>query len=242
MKAGTNTTAAMREQTLEAIGVRIKQSPVERYLYVFAIDGKTITEQVGVRRMKWHGTKFKAEGFQRRLDNTRVSDIAHYLSSNPILPNALVVAFEKGSLDFEPLPNQEKDEPQWGKIIIRGKLREVNGRLEPLLEDQRIGYVIDGQHRLRGIEQSTLKEGTFPVCRRSSLSILRDVTRKRGLTAARDGDRLLCGEPSTGVILAKWGRLAYLVFPLRPKARLHDTHSHVFLRRVEGGLPRLLRQ
>lgn len=163
MKAGTNTTAAMREQTLEAIGVRIKQSPVERYLYVFAIDGKTITEQVGVRRMKWHGTKFKAEGFQRRLDNTRVSDIAHYLSSNPILPNALVVAFEKGSLDFEPLPNQEKDEPQWGKIIIRGKLREVNGRLEPLLEDQRIGYVIDGQHRLRGIEQSTLKEGTFPV-------------------------------------------------------------------------------
>ena len=163
MGTGKNTTATMREERLEAIGVKIKQSPVERDLYVFAIDGKTITKQVGVRRMKWHGAKFKAEGFQRRLDNTRVNDIANYLSSNPILPNALVVAFKKDSLSFEPLPHQEKDKPQWGKIIIRGKLQEVNGTLEALPEEERIGYVIDGQHRLRGIEQSTLAEGTFPV-------------------------------------------------------------------------------
>lgn len=163
MGAVKNTMATIREKRIEAIGVKIKQSPVERDLYVFAIDGKTITKQVGVRRMKWHGAKFKAEGFQRRLDNARVNDIATYLSSNPILPNALVVAFKKDSLSFEPLPNQEKDKPQWGRIIIRGKLQEVNGTLEPLPEEERIGYVIDGQHRLRGIEQSTLAEGTFPI-------------------------------------------------------------------------------
>jgi len=113
--------------------------------------------------MKWHGTKFKAEGFQRRLDNIRVNEIAIYLSHNPVLPNALVVAFEKGTLSFDPLPNQEKDKPQWGKIVIIGKLRDVNGKLEPLPEEERIGYVIDGQHRLRGIESSTLAEWSFPV-------------------------------------------------------------------------------
>jgi len=156
-------TKTIRQEIYEAIGVRIRQSPAERYLYIFAIDGKTIAKQVGVRRMKWHGTKFKAEGFQRRLDNARVNDIANYVSSNPVLPNALVVAFEKGTLSFEPLPNQEKDKPEWGKIIIRGKLQEINGSLKPLPEEDRIGYVIDGQHRLRGIEQSTLSEGTFPI-------------------------------------------------------------------------------
>jgi len=153
----------LREQRIEAIGIKIQQSPVERDLYIFAIDGKTVANQVGVRRMKWHGTKFKAEGFQRRLDNIRVNEIATYLSHNPVLPNALVVAFEKETLSFDPLPNQEKDKPQWGKIVIRGKLRDVNGKLEPIPEEERIGYVIDGQHRLRGIESSTLAEGSFPV-------------------------------------------------------------------------------
>jgi DGQHR domain-containing protein len=153
----------VREQRIEAVGIKIKQSPVECDLYIFAIDGKTITKQVGVRRMKWHGTKFKAEGFQRRLDNIRVTEIATYLSHNPVLPNALVIAFERGALSFDPLPNQEKDKPQWGKIVIGGKLRETDGKLEALPEEERIGYVIDGQHRLRGIECSTLAEGTFPV-------------------------------------------------------------------------------
>jgi len=163
MKTGKNTEVNVREEQLEAIGIKIKQSPIARDLYIFAVDGKSITKQVGVRRMKWHGTKFKVEGFQRRLDNSRVNDIANYLNSNPILPNALVVAFEKGALSFSPLPNQEKDKPQWGKIIIRGKLREINGKPQPLPEEERIGYVIDGQHRLRGIEGSTLAEGSFPV-------------------------------------------------------------------------------
>ena len=155
--------ANIQEMRAEAIGIKIKQSPIERDLYVFAIDGKTIVKQIGIRRMKWHGTKFKAEGFQRRLDNARVNEIATYLSHNPVLPNALVVAFQKDSLQFDPLPNQEKDKPQWGTIIIKGKLQQVDGNLEPLPEEERIGYVIDGQHRLRGLEHSTLAEGSFPI-------------------------------------------------------------------------------
>lgn len=153
----------IKEFPIETVGLKIRQSSVERDLYVFTVDGKTIAEQVGVRRMKWHSAKYKAEGFQRPLDNIRVREIARYLSLNPILPNALVVAFEKGSLDFQAIPNQMIKEAEFGRIVIKAKLQEVDGELQPLLTEQRIGYVIDGQHRLKSIEESTLEKGTFYV-------------------------------------------------------------------------------
>ena len=163
MGAERNTTETIREKRIEAVGMKVRQSPIERDLYIFAVDGKTIAKQIGVRRMYWHGPEFKAKDYQRKLDGNRVGVIADYLNDNPVLPNALVIAFKKDSLSFEALPNQEKDKPQWGTIAIIGKLREVNGRLEPLPEEQRIGYVIDGQHRLKGIEKARLAEGSFPI-------------------------------------------------------------------------------
>lgn len=153
----------IKEFPIETVGLKIRQSSVERDLYIFTVDGKTIAEQVGVRRMKWHSTKYQAEGFQRPLDKIRVREIARYLSLNPILPNALVVAFEKGSLDFQAIPNQMVKEAEFGRIVIKAKLQEVDGELQPLPTEQRIGYVIDGQHRLKSIEESTLEKGTFYI-------------------------------------------------------------------------------
>ncbi|MGM0686908.1 MAG: DGQHR domain-containing protein [Promethearchaeati archaeon] len=154
---------AIKESLIETVGLKIKQSSVDRYLYVFSIDGKTIAEQVGVRRMKWHGAKFAAEGFQRPLDNVRVKEIAKYLSMNPILPNALVIAFEKGSLEFQALPNQMVKDAEFGLVRLHAKLQEIDGQLGPLPTEQRIGYVIDGQHRLKSIEESTLEKGAFHI-------------------------------------------------------------------------------
>jgi len=151
----------LHEIKLEAVCLEVKQGPVPGGLYVFAMDGKTIAKQLGVRRMSWH--KGKLEGFQRQLDKKRVRDIALYLSRNPVLPNALVVALQEGSLTFEALPNQVPGQPRLGRIVVTGKLQEADGQLEPVKEADRIGYVIDGQHRLRAIEESTLKEGEFPV-------------------------------------------------------------------------------
>ncbi len=88
----------LTEVKIETLGLKIRQSSIERDLFVFAADGKTIASQLGVRRMVWHKGKFKAEGFQRPLDLNRVREIASFLSNNPVLPNALVVAFEPGHL------------------------------------------------------------------------------------------------------------------------------------------------
>jgi len=58
---------------------------------------------------------------------------------------------------------QEDSVAKFGHLTVRGKLIKRNGEVEPLPENERIGYVIDGQHRLKGIESSTLPEGSFPI-------------------------------------------------------------------------------
>jgi len=151
------------EKTIETVGLRIKQSAGETPLFLFSADAKTICKQVGVKRMTWQGGQYPPEGFQRPLDSKRVVQIAIYLNNNRILPNALVVAFEKGCLTFDPLLGLDKDPIQVGKITIHGKLKRVNGETHPFPEDERIGYVIDGQHRMKAIEASIVEEGTFPI-------------------------------------------------------------------------------
>jgi len=153
----------MMQTDISILGLKIRQSSVQRDLYVFAVDGKTIADQLGVRRMKWHKSTFKAQGFQRPLDLNRVKVIATYLSDNPILPNALVIAFEPGTLEFQPLANQQDPKCQFGTVTLKGKLIKENGETEPVTEIERIGYVIDGQHRLEAIKTSTLSKGQFNV-------------------------------------------------------------------------------
>ncbi|MBC8273500.1 MAG: DGQHR domain-containing protein [Chloroflexi bacterium] len=152
------------DKVFNTTALEIKQNSQGYHLYVFIADGKEMAKQLGVRRMKWHKGKFKAEGFQRSLDNNRVGEIATYLSKNAILPNALVVAFEEGTLEFVPLPGQKEDSSaKFGHLTIKGKLINNGAGQEPVPEAERIGYVIDGQHRLKAIESSTLAEGSFPI-------------------------------------------------------------------------------
>lgn len=159
-----NKPQAYVEKIFSTVALEVNQNSLGYHLYVFIADGKEMAKQVGVRRMKWHKGKFKAEGFQRALDMKRVGEIGTYLSQNAILPNDLVVAFEKGTLEFDPLPGQQEDSvAKFGHLTVRGKLIKRNGEVEPLPENERIGYVIDGQHRLKGIESSTLPEGSFPI-------------------------------------------------------------------------------
>ena len=141
---------------LEAIDLKVKQGALPFDLYVAAIDGKTIAKQLGVRRMRWHRPQMKADGFQRALDMNRIKEIAAYLGKNPILPNALVVAFEKGTIHFNAFPGQAAGHTEYGRVKIDGKPSKRNGELQPLSDNERIGYVIDGQHRLNAIEASTL--------------------------------------------------------------------------------------
>lgn len=160
----TNTKPKEHIKDIKAVGIKVKQSALDLEFYILAVDGKTIASQLGVRRMKWHQRKFKTEGFQRRLDMIRVKEIAQYLSDNPpIMPNSIVIAFEPDTVEFDKLPSQSDPKVEWGTLTIHCKYIEEDGELNPLPESERIGYVIDGQHRLKGIEHSTCAPGEFPI-------------------------------------------------------------------------------
>jgi len=150
-------------KTIETVGLRIKQSAAETPLFLFSADAKTICQQVGVKRMTWQGSQYEPEGFQRYLDTGRVTQIAVYLNNNRILPNALVVAFKKDTLTFDAFTGLSNDPIQVGKITLNGKLLQSEGETHPFPEGERIGYVIDGQHRMKAIESSIVEEGTFPI-------------------------------------------------------------------------------
>jgi len=153
-------------EDIKLAGIRLKQCDGSPYLYVFAMDGKTLADQVGVQRMEWHDKLYKTEGFQRVPNNMRVAEIAEYLNTQPIMPNIIVVNFEHGALEFEPGPGIDESDtgqPTLGKLTIHTKLLQRDDPLEPLPEEQRIGYVIDGQHRLYGVRESHLTPGTWPI-------------------------------------------------------------------------------
>ena len=82
---------------------------------------------------------------QRLIDPKRIKEIGEYISEpNALLPNALVVSF-KDSVTVTPT----------GKANV--------STLHFPAGEQKIAYVLDGQHRLRGFDHSGGKEMDLPV-------------------------------------------------------------------------------
>ena len=97
--------------------------------YLCALSADQIFSVAEVLRRKEH----RKQGFQRNLSTKRVRDIVAYLS-NPraIIANNVVIGFDQ-DLSFSA-----------GELIL------------PTDEDKR-GWVIDGQHRLAGIQEAKWK-------------------------------------------------------------------------------------
>src|SRR6516165_5982551 len=75
-----------------------------RVLYSFAVDGKQLPSFAAVSRIRRDGDA-QVEGYQRPEVLSHISSIRRYLESDaPMIPNALVVAFDK-RVQFEPSPS-----------------------------------------------------------------------------------------------------------------------------------------
>src|SRR5215467_3019943 len=73
-----------------------------RVLYSFAVDGKDLPSFTAVSRIRRDGDA-QVEGYQRPEVLSHIASIRRYLESEaPMIPNALVVAFDK-RVQFEPL-------------------------------------------------------------------------------------------------------------------------------------------
>src|SRR5690242_12029555 len=79
-----------------------------RVLYSFAVDGKKISWFAAVSRIHRDGDA-EIEGYQRPEILSHIASIRRYLESgSPMIPNALVIAFDK-RVRFEPQPGTSSD-------------------------------------------------------------------------------------------------------------------------------------
>lgn len=123
-------------------------------LFCFAVDGKHITDFAAVARIGRDETT-TLFGYQRPEVLNHIKEIRTYLeeSDNPMIPNAIVVAFDR-SVKFTPLGGMSEDGP--GRI---GTLKI------PMPEDPeapKAGWIVDGQQRTAAIREADITG--FPIC------------------------------------------------------------------------------
>ena len=124
-----------------------------RVLYSFAVDGKVLPSFAAVSRIHRDGDA-QVEGYQRPEVLSHIASIRRYLESEaPMIPNALVVAFDK-RVQFEPLdgaPSVSYARP--GILII-----PVG---DDLPDDGKPGWIVDGQQRSAAIRDARIS--SFPI-------------------------------------------------------------------------------
>jgi DGQHR domain-containing protein len=124
-----------------------------RVLYSFAVDGKQLPSFAAVSRIRRDGDA-EVEGYQRPEVLSHIASIRRYLESEaPMIPNALVVAFDK-RVQFEPLPGAPATNYARPGILII----PTNGDLP---DEDKPGWIVDGQQRSAAIRDARIE--SFPV-------------------------------------------------------------------------------
>jgi DGQHR domain-containing protein len=133
--------------------LEIKQGR-KRTLYSFAVDGKELSQFTTVSRVR-RGETSSIEGYQRPEVLSHIAEIRTYLESeSPMIPNAIVVAFDR-RVRFEPAKGTPvSGHSRFGTLIVP---------IDPSLpEEERPGWVVDGQQRIAAIREARIDH--FPIC------------------------------------------------------------------------------
>ncbi len=132
--------------------LEVHQGPT-RTLYSFAVDGKQLPLFSTVSRVH-RNENTEIRGYQRPEVLSHIASIRRYLESDePMIPNALVIAFDK-RVTFEPVDPRTHSDVCPGTLVIP---------VEPDSADEdKPGWVVDGQQRCAAIREARIK--SFPVC------------------------------------------------------------------------------
>ncbi|MER5325495.1 DGQHR domain-containing protein DpdB [Streptosporangium roseum] len=141
----------MADHMLRLPALEVRQG--SRRIYCFAVDGKRLHEFAAVSRIR-RDSEDHLQGYQRPEVANHIRAIQRYLESeNPMLPNALVLAFDS-RVRFEPLaPSVGVNYSVSGELVV-----PIDETLE---DDQKPAWVVDGQQRSAAIREADISE--FPV-------------------------------------------------------------------------------
>jgi DGQHR domain-containing protein len=136
---------------LELPAIAIQQGG-QRELYAFAVDGKQLHDFAQVSRLR-RGDDENIAGYQRPEVLSHIAEIRNYLESEtPMLPNAIVVAFDS-RVAFRPLQGKRIGKGPWHGHLLIPK--------EALSDEKKPGWIVDGQQRSAALRDARL--GVFPV-------------------------------------------------------------------------------
>lgn len=154
-KKTTTRRGRAKSKTLRLPALEICQGK-NRRLYSFAVDGKQLHEFCTISRVSRHDGE-GLNGYQRPEVVSHITQIRDYLESeNPMLPNAIVVAFDD-SVQFKAHSrNGNKDAP-----FSRSGVLEIPIQAE-VAEVDKPGWIVDGQQRAAALRDARV-DG-FPVC------------------------------------------------------------------------------
>lgn len=146
----------MSAKELQVPAIEVRQGP-DRILYTFAIDGKLIHDFAAISRIRREDDN-QIVGYQRPEILSHISEIRNYIESvSPMIPNAVVVAFDS-RVRF--VPTSKNGSGSSVPYSIPGSL--IIPIDQSWQNDQKPGFVVDGQQRIAAIRESNVE--SFPVC------------------------------------------------------------------------------
>jgi len=140
-----------KELRLPAIEV---QQGTGQTLYAFAVDGKQVPCFATVSRIRRPNGIL--EGYQRPEVHSHIAEIKRYVESpTPMIPNALVIAFDSRVCFIPDMPNDVHPSfTRPGTLVIP---------IEPdASAEDKPGFIVDGQQRLAAIREARVE--SFPIC------------------------------------------------------------------------------
>jgi DGQHR domain-containing protein len=153
MSGRKRATVVGHQHELRLPALEVRQGP-KRTLYSFAVDGKLLPSFATVSRVH-RDDDAQIQGYQRPEVLAHIGAIRKYLESkDAMIPNALVVAFDK-RVTFEARePAPKGGYSRTGTLVIP---------LDPDCADEdKPGWVVDGQQRCAAIREARID--AFPVC------------------------------------------------------------------------------
>ncbi|MEI7909624.1 MAG: DGQHR domain-containing protein DpdB [Verrucomicrobiota bacterium] len=137
-----------RKRCLRVPCIAISQGRNHR-LYTFAIDGKELHSFAQISRIG-RGDDFELIGYQRPEVQSHIAEIRSYLESdNPMLPNAIVIAFDE-SVQFH----------KSGPATVNAQPGELEIPIPPDLH-AKPGWIVDGQQRSAALRDARID--SFPI-------------------------------------------------------------------------------
>jgi DGQHR domain-containing protein len=123
------------------------QQCANKVIYSFVVDGKKISQFASISRISRNDSG-NLLGYQRPEVQDHIKEIRTYLErEDAILPNSIVIAFQRG-IHFDEITQVDKHS-SLGTLRIQ------------LLEDEKVGWIVDGQQRVAALRSA--KKEHMPI-------------------------------------------------------------------------------